>query len=166
MSDKQKGDSTAKVNAKPKRKRGRPRKYTDSLAQEICRQRSEGKSLRRICRSANMPTRDTVLRWKREYPDFSDHYLAAMKVWLEDEMDALVELADRATPANYAAVRVKLNTRKWIASRLLPKRFGDRLAIAGDDPPVRIRYELANLSDDELRDLERLTEKAERKSDE
>jgi len=42
--------------------------------------------------------------------------------------DQLVDLSDGATPANEQVARLQEETRKWIASKLLPKKYGDRPA--------------------------------------
>ncbi len=60
--------------------------------------------------------------------------------------DEVVHLADEALEADNAtqvqATRLALDARKWVASRLLPKKYGERAAlrIGGDEdaPPISI----------------------------
>ena len=53
--------------AAPKRKRGRPSKYSKALVEEICERIALGESLRRICADPEMPTLKTLYNWhKRE----------------------------------------------------------------------------------------------------
>ena len=47
--------------------------------------------------------------------------------------DEIVDLADQALEAGDStrvhATRLSLDARKWVASRLLPKKYGDRAAV-------------------------------------
>ena len=65
--------------------------------------------------------------------------------------DELVELADSdctgpdGKPDNALVQqrRLQVDTRKWVLSKMLPRKFGDRLEIGGDpDAPVVTRIEL------------------------
>jgi len=40
--------------------------------------------------------------------------------------DEIVELADSATPRDAHVIRLRVDSRKWVASKLLPKVYGDR----------------------------------------
>ena len=45
-----------------------------------------------------------------------------------------------AQNAEFAArSRLRVDTRKWLLSKLAPKKYGDKLAVGGDDdaPPIR-----------------------------
>lgn len=123
---------------------GRPTKYTEKLIDEICAQLSEGISLRTICLADDMPTGRTVWRWLRKHADFCQQYAKAK----EESADALVEemldIADdgsndwmaRNEPDNegYAynsehvqRSRLRVDTRKWAASKLKAKKYGDKI---------------------------------------
>jgi hypothetical protein len=58
--------------------------------------------------------------------------------------------------------RVRLDTRKWLMSKLNPARYGDKVQIAGDpDSPIRHTVgvlDLSRLSAPELDALERFTD--------
>jgi hypothetical protein len=58
--------------------------------------------------------------------------------------------------------RVRLDTRKWLMSKLHPARYGDKVQVAGDpDNPVRHTVgvvDLSQLSGPELDALERFTD--------
>ena len=47
----------------PPKRTGRPTKYTDALADEICRRIAEGEMLMQIVRDEHMPERKTVYNW-------------------------------------------------------------------------------------------------------
>jgi hypothetical protein len=39
-----------------------------------------------------------------------------------------LEIADKATPENVSVARLQVDTRKWAAARLAPKKYGDRIS--------------------------------------
>ncbi len=57
--------------------------------------------------------------------------------------------------------RLRVDTRKWILSKLAPKRYGDKLQHTGDGGgPIRVRPDLSKLTDEELDALERILGRA------
>ncbi len=57
--------------------------------------------------------------------------------------------------------RLRVDARKWIAAKLLPKRYGDKLQHTGDGGgPIRVRPDLSKLTDEELNALERILGRA------
>lgn len=68
--EKPKGRRSAKKgeheNTEEGNKRGRPSKYSEELALEICSRIAEGESLLKICRDDHMPRRETVHVWVLE----------------------------------------------------------------------------------------------------
>jgi hypothetical protein len=111
---------------------GRPSKFTDEIAAEICERIGNGEPLAQICRDEGMPPLRTVYGWQAEREDFSasiarareagfDH-IAADGLRIVDDIDE--DPASRRVRADY---RLKLLA-KWD-----PKRYGDRQLI-GNDP--------------------------------
>ena len=57
--------------------------------------------------------------------------------------------------------RLRVDTRKWAAGKLAPKRYGDKLQHTGDGGgPIRVRPDLSKLTDEELDALERILGRA------
>jgi hypothetical protein len=123
--------------------------YTDELAATVCRRMAEGESLIQICRDEAMPCKATVMKWAREIPGFADQYARAREALLEIHAEELVEIADdgtndwmeRATRdgriervldrEHIDRSRLRVDTRKWLLSKLLPKKYGDKLQLDG-----------------------------------
>jgi len=127
--------------------------YTPALAEAICTRMAEGESLRAICRDAGMPSEGTVRGWVREDRDnFNVRYREARALQLEFWADEIVDLADRGD-LDPRDRQVRIDTRKWLMSKLAPRRYGDRLLHAGDpENPLRVLHESVNL--DRLNDAE------------
>lgn len=108
----------------------RPSKYTPELAYEICSQLANGKSLRKICESSEIPSIDTIRRWllDEDKAEFQAQYARARDEQADYYADAIIEEADKATDRDTAAAaKVRVDARKWVASKLKPKRYGDKL---------------------------------------
>ncbi len=140
------------------RRVGRPSDYTQQVADEICERIADGISLRTICATDDMPAKATVFRWLAARADFRDQYARAREVQADALADELLDIADDANNdwmerkgedgqslgwrENGEAIqrsRLRVDTRKWIASKLKPKKYGEKLEHSGPDGgPVQI----------------------------
>lgn len=115
---------------------GRPSIYTPELAKQICEYLASGLSLRKTCEQPGMPERHTVMRWAlNNHEGFYTQYEAARTVAYELMVDELNDIADDGTndymkradgiealnAEHVQRSRLRLDTRKWIVSRVLPK---------------------------------------------
>ncbi len=148
------------TKAKPKKK-GRPSLYTEALAAEICRRLAEGETLRAICRDTAMPDKATVLRWlaDKKKADFREQYVYAREMQADALFDEALEIADDALGdwtvdkdgkkvfdhEHVQRSRLRVDTRKWAAGKMAPKKYGDKLDLGGS---IGLRWE------DALKDLE------------
>lgn len=142
---------------------GRPTAYTDHIATVICQRLADGESLRAICAStADLPHRNTVMVWLSDpaRADFQGQYARARELQADLYAAEVVEIADRVLVAvkrkvkgisNLKTVeetttdavdrsRLMVDARKWYASKLAPKKYGDKLAIgqAEDLAPLTV----------------------------
>ena len=121
---------------------------------------SEGDSLRKICRDNGM-AEATVRRWVRDDREgFAAQYHAARALQVEAWSDQIVEIANREDLDPHEK-RVRVDTLKWLMSKLAPRRYGDRLLVAGEaESPLHVIHRqgsLDNLTDEQLDALERFT---------
>jgi len=147
------------------RKAGRPTRYTQSIADDICSRIAAGESLRAICRDARMPTDTVVQEWasgeprdgRCPYEDgreaFAARYARAREQGYERMAEEILEISDdiytgpdgRGDNALVQQARLRVDSRKWLLSKMLPRKYGDRLTaeIAGDpNAPLVTRIEL------------------------
>lgn len=106
----------------------------------------EGKSLRQIAQIEGMPKPSTFLGWVNASPELAEQYARALEVRAELYADEIVEIADddsddmgfkeadtkegkSAVPfiklENIQRDRLRVDARKWTASKLFPKKYGD-----------------------------------------
>jgi hypothetical protein len=118
--------------------------YTDELAHEICERLAAGESLNAICKAAGMPSEVTVRNWAhRDHEGFSAKYTDARARGYLRLADEIIEISDDA--ANdvivgedgreivqheiVARARLRVDSRKWMLSKMLPKVFGDKVGV-------------------------------------
>lgn len=105
----------------------RPSKFNDKLAADICAQLAEGNSLRSICEAKDMPTARTVHYWLHENAEFLQQYREAREIQADNEFDEIRDIADMATPENVSVAKLRVDARKWRASKLKPGTYGDKI---------------------------------------
>jgi hypothetical protein len=139
---------------------GRPTIYSEELIDTICERLATGESLRSVCRDDEMPAMASVFKWLRENRSFSEQYAKAK----EESADALVEdmldIADNQAGQeveidgklvsvkdgpSVAHARLRVDTRKWAASKLKPKKYGDKITQEHQGS-----VSLVDMSDDQL----------------
>lgn len=109
---------------------GRPAIYTPVLAERILARMAQGESLRKVCEDPQMPARSTVQKWLAEDDNFSAQYARACEARTEHMVDEMLEIADDAA-IDPQDKRVRIDTRKWLATKLLPKKYGDKVEVSG-----------------------------------
>lgn len=107
--------------------KGRPSDYSDEEADRICAWIAEGRSLRSYCRLEHR-SMDTVYRWLRERRDFRERYARAHDDRADSLADEITDIADEAASGSMEeiqAARLRVDARKWVASKLKPTKWGD-----------------------------------------
>lgn len=106
---------------------GRPSIYSNELCDTICNRIALGESLRSICRDAGMPDLSTVIKWRREKPEFFAQYEKAQEDRADTLSDDICDIADSATPEYASVAKLQVDARKWVASKLKPKKYGEAM---------------------------------------
>ena len=131
-------------------KKGPKSLYTEKLASEICERLAKGETLKQICRDEHMPAAPTVRLWAvDDVNGFADRYARARDAQIEHWADEISEIADdgsndwmeRETKSgrvikvvDQEAVnrsRLRIDTKKWLLSKLKPERYGERVNLSG-----------------------------------
>ncbi len=116
--------------------------YSDALADEVCLAvENNAKGLRALCKeNKHWPPASTLRLWMKSNPYFAVHYARAKESQVENLVEEIIEISDDESKDfietsdgqvvfnNVALGRARLRTdnRKWIASKLLPKIYGDK----------------------------------------
>ena len=119
---------------------GRPTTYTPELAKEICDIiASTSKGTKKLCKeNRHWPCQDTLFTWLKIYPEFSEQYAQAKRCQIEVFIDEILDIADDSSQDEVtneqggivcnsefiARSRLRIDTRKWLASKLVPRTYG------------------------------------------
>ncbi len=137
------------AKAKSSAKVGRPTDYNETIAALICeRVATSTIGLNKLCCAYDdLPSKFTVNLWRYKYPEFSTRYAQAKLMQADLLAEECLDIADDDscdTKINFdgeeiannefiARSRLRIDTRKWLAAKLLPKQYG---AIADDKKTV------------------------------
>lgn len=131
----------------------RPSDYSQELADRICAQLAEGNSMRTVCKADDMPCTATVFNWLRTKPGFLEQYTRAKEESADALSDEMLDIADDSTNDwmerldkdgqgigyqvngdHVQRSRLRIETRKWLASKLKPKKYGDKVDLTHSGP--------------------------------
>lgn len=149
--------------------------YSPELALRVCARIAEGESLRQVCRDESMPSRTTVLKWARENEAFADQYARAREDLLEHWAEDILEISDdgsadyveapegeesgpRVDHEHISRSRLRVDSRKWLLSKLAPRKYGEKVTTEHTGPdggPIQTKstVDISGLSDEQLRAL-------------
>lgn len=135
---------------------GRQEIYTEELATKICLEiATSSKSLRTICKELNISVA-TILNWLKDPSklSFLAQYARAKEEQADFMAEEMIEIADDGTndtmtiegrngPVEVenkewtSRSKLRVETRKWIASKLKPKKYGDKMDVTTGGEPVK-----------------------------
>jgi hypothetical protein len=146
-----------------KRKGGRPTVFgiDNPCWQTITEQMSLGKSLSTALKGEGMPSYHSVMLMLRKSPEFRTMYEKAIEDRADRLAEEILELADEEMPAHLEGPmasawvqqkRMQVDARKWIASKLKPKMYGDRIDVAVTDTRISVMDALKEAKQRVLKD--------------
>lgn len=120
--------------------------YSEDMALIICERLADGESLKAICEDDEMPARSTVFKWLAESETFSDMYARAREEQADAIFDEILNIADDGrndwmerrgeedagwvtNGENIQRAKLRIDARKWMAGKLRPKKYGEKLEL-------------------------------------
>lgn len=139
---------------------GRPSLYSKVMAEAICEQIALGRSVIQICADPDFPSESTIYKWLNDFSEFSEQYAHARELQAEHYAAEIVALADTPVEARKVVIKpdgseeitigdsverskLQIEARKWIAMKLLPKKYGERI-----QQDVNATVDIANVLDE------------------
>lgn len=137
---------------------GRPSDYNTDMASRICEEIASGRSLRMICVSDEFPADRTVYRWLEAHEEFRQQYARARELQAETLADEILDISN--TPVIGAKTktgkdgvevtegdmiehrRLQVDARKWLAGKLAPKKYGDKVDHSHTVNPINVNIAL------------------------
>jgi len=123
--------------------------YNQETADKVCELLASGLSLRKSCEGLDTSPQ-SILRWVQSVPEFAEQYARARELGYMLLADEIQDISDSGTKAviqnpdgtfsvNPEAIqrdRLRVDTRKWILSKMLPKVYGDKLDVTSKDQQI------------------------------
>lgn len=165
---------TGESQTEPKKPTGRPSSYSEEVAEEICTRLYESEegelpeSLLKICRDPRMPSRPTVHRWLNDIDGFRANYARAREMRKDALTERLMCLSrDAITHAHGApgtgeagariqAIKLEIDTIKWILSKEYAHDYGDKIRqeISGPDGgPIASAMEITSDIENRIKEI-------------
>jgi hypothetical protein len=110
-------------------------------------QMSLGKSLSTALKAEGMPSYHAVMMMLRNNTQFRDMYEKAIENRADRLAEEILELADEPMPKGLEGPmasawvqqkRMQVDARKWVASKLKPKMYGDRIDVSVTDTRISV----------------------------
>ena len=136
-------DASTKRRVAGETTKGQRVPYTRDLADTLLERLGAGETMSDICRDPAMPARSSVMRWISEDKDgFGRLYEVAREMQAHELAESILTISDDgrndwmlknaaddagwvANGENVQRSRLRVDARKWIVSKILPKQYGD-----------------------------------------
>lgn len=139
--NKKKKTIKGKKGINPNNPKGRPEVYSEKIGAYIIKELMSGRTLTKICKDSKVPSIPTIYTWLNPlHPNHKSEFLKSYRearevqaeVWADETRDIA---ADNKNDNNVKVARDKLriDSNKWLAAHLLPKKFSDRVQLTGAD---------------------------------
>ncbi len=127
--------------------------FNPAVAEEICQRIAAGERLNAICADPRLPDIPTVSAWVLDDTDgFAARYERARMIQALIWTDEILDIADRgdgdwketargmvADSEHIQRAKLRVDARKWLLSKFLPKQFGETMGLTNDDSgPVKV----------------------------
>lgn len=102
--------------------------------------------MRTVCKAEDMPAMSTVFLWLRAHAEFSEQYAQAKAEAADALVEEMLDIADDGTNdwmemhdqdgecvgykvngEHVQRSKLRVDTRKWIAAKLKPKKYGEKV---------------------------------------
>lgn len=138
-----------------KKAQGRPSIYTQELADKICHELALGKSLRTVCKTDGMPDISTIFEWFRTKEGFTKQYEKAKQEASDALAEEILDISDessgdyievvdkdgnvrtRLNQENIQRARLRVDTRKWLMSKMKPKKYGEQVDVTSGGETIK-----------------------------
>lgn len=134
-------------------KQRRPKDERPAIVAKVCARLEQGEALYRAC-VAEGTTNPTFLRWMAEDAALADKYTRAREIGLHLMAQQIIDISDEQevearhqgeevrldlSATAVARNRLRVDARKWLLSKMLPRVYGEKIAIGGADdlPPIK-----------------------------
>lgn len=120
--------------------------YSEELLSNILDRVALGESLVAVCNGDDMPSRKAFFDWVGKDASIKNRYEVAIAMRADVLAEDILSIADDGERDSYidedgvtrtnqeviARSRLRVDARKWLAGKMAPKKYGEKLELAGD----------------------------------
>lgn len=124
-------------------------KEIDETFTLICNELKKGRSLRSVLKDNDMPNSETFYKWVDSSEAKTKQYARACEERADAIFEEMIDIADDGSNDLMTVVkgdktyetenrevtnrsRLRVDTRKWMLSKMMPKKYGDKLDVTSD----------------------------------
>ncbi len=123
---------------------GRPTKYSEAIAKEICERLCNGENLADICKLRHIPERQNIWCWRLENIEFRDMINTCLQIKGEATVDSMDEIEQQMISGEIEAPvgNAILTNRRWKASKFYPRMFGEKSTVESTNVNLNANVEI------------------------
>lgn len=117
---------------------------------------NDGLALRNILKRDNMPSVETFYKWINEDKEKAIQYARATEIRADKIFDEILTISDSTEDdiiidengnpiTNHNVInrdRLRIDSRKWVLSKMQPKKYGDKLDVTSDNERLSSKLEV------------------------
>lgn len=115
-----------------------PRTFDETHKDRVLTGIASGRTLSALCREPGMPSRLTIVRWRKEDPDFAAQYEEARKVGAEALADEIIDIGEQPVERVNGRIdagfvvwqKLRTDLRLKTIGHLDPARYGDKQQVS------------------------------------
>lgn len=125
------------------------------ILDKVCALLEKGISARQALKEDGMPQSSTFFKWLSEERSFSEQYARACESRADAIFEDILNIADDNSKDTRIAEdgkeltdhdviqrsRLRVDARKWVLSKMMPKKYGDRLDLTTDGESMNMSPE-------------------------
>lgn len=124
----------------------------------VCLEIEKGRALRNVLKDDKMPSTSTFYQWLDSNEEKAKQYARATQVRADIIFDEIIDIADDSSgdkkvvehgevmDGEYVArSRIRIDTRKWVLSKLNPKKYGDKTDITSGGEKINTNISILNI---------------------
>lgn len=116
--------------------------YSTAVARIISQEIRKGETLISLSKKPGFPSRTILYKWRDEHEEFRNMLDSATLDRADNHIEEIIDLAKKAPtldPKEVAGMKLAVETRKWLAEKDNPEKYGSKTkVIGGDSAPLVI----------------------------
>jgi hypothetical protein len=125
---------------------------TEMMFRKVIKDVASGASVRSACKKDGTPSLDTFYKWLEKDKSKAERYARATEKRAEAIFEDILNIADENYKDTYVdgegiertdydviqRSKLRVDSRKWVLAKMMPKRYGDKLDVTSDGQALAV----------------------------